>query len=428
MHRLLKRQLRRYIGSDFEIPKEFERFIEAVDAAYHQADDDRALIERSLELTSQELIARNEQLRQRREELEIMIKERTAALEKRTVQLQTAAEVARDATTTQNLDELLDRTVRLIHERFDFYHAAIYLSDERGKQTILMAASGEAGQEMLEQNIILPVDEASLVGKATKTEKACIDNDIDVGENPYLPETRSEIALPLKGVDQFIGAINVHSQKKSAFDEDTVSVLQVLADQLAVAISNTRLLQETEQTLAELEAATGRYTMEAWQQVIQRTDTPLGYRYRGIGIETIPRYLEETQEQSTLAETQQYEGTIEKKISVPIQIRDQVIGFLRLTVEEEETLPETTFLAESVAERMALALENARLLEETQRRAEQERLVANVAARMRQTLDVDTVIKSAVSEMREALGLHDIQIQLEGTDTSNSNTFKISST
>ncbi len=420
MHRLLIRQLRRYIDTDLTIPEELEQFVEAVDAAYHQADNDRALIERSLELTSQELLARNEQLRQRREELEKMVRERTAALENRNVQLQTAAEVARDASTTRNLDELLSRTTSLIHERFKFYHSAIYLNDERGQQSILMAASGENAQGMLAKKIVFPIDDERLVGKATNRGEATIDNNVTPGESPHLPKTRSEIALPLRGPEQIIGAINVHSQNKSAFDDDIVSVLQVLADQLAVAISNTRLLLETEQTLAELEAVSGQYTTEAWQQVVKRKDSLIGYRYRGIGIEPLDELQQKQDSLSPISgkPASKLESDA-SKISIPIQIRDQIIGSLSLEVEDEQTLPETTFLAESVAERMALALENARLLEETQQRAEQERLVAHVTAKMRQTLDVDTVIKSAVSEMHQALGLYDIQIQLDSSELSN---------
>jgi len=160
VHRLLQRQLRRFLGSDEEIPGELKQFIQAIDAAYTQADDDRALLERSLELTSQELLERNEQLRLRREELEQIVSKRTAELEQRTTQLQIATEVARDATTTQNLDELLSNAVDLIHHRFGFYHTAIYFTDERQKSAILMAATGKAGQQMLadEFRLILDLD------------------------------------------------------------------------------------------------------------------------------------------------------------------------------------------------------------------------------------------------------------------------------
>ncbi|MBM3144683.1 MAG: GAF domain-containing protein [Chloroflexi bacterium] len=415
MHRLLQRQLRRYLGPDEDIPRELERLVQAVDAAYTQADDDRALLERSLELTSQELLDRNEQLRLRREELERMVMERTAELEARTVHLQTAAEVARDATTAQNLDDLLDNAVRLMRERFGFYHTAIYLTDERGKYAVLMAASGKAGERMLAEEYRRILDETSLVGQAIIHGRPGIElasgDDEGRPPNPFLPETRSEAALPLRVGERVIGALNVHSREEAAFEEAIVSVLQTLADQLAVAISNTRLLREMEQTLRELEVATGGYTQAAWQKVARGFGGSLGFRYRGVGIESIEG---EDAQNERATEAAPFDGTRTTKLTVPIRLRDQVIGSLDLRLEDEGTVAETSSLAESVAERLALALENARLLGETQRRAEQERLIAEITAHMRETLDIETVLQTATKELRKSLDLAEAEIRLGG--------------
>lgn len=412
MHRLLQRQLRRFLGSDQDIPEELERLIEAIDAAYVQADDDRALLERSLELTSQELLDRNEQLRIRREELENMVRKRTAELEQRTIHLQTATEIARDATTTQNLDELLTNAVELIRQRFEFYHTAIYLIDERQNSAILMAATGKAGQQLLAEDFRLILDDTSLVGWATGKGEPSIDLKVGVDEehpvNPLFSATQSEVALPMRVGDQIIGALNVHSHEEGAFDVDIVSVLQTLADQLAVAISNTRLLREMGQTLRELEVATGKYTQDAWQSVVQQSGGTLGFRYRGAGIEPIT----DDGPRDDLLSIPETEVVEDSKLSVPIRMREKVIGTLNLRLEEDETLPETTALAESVAERMGLAIENARLLEDTQRRAEQERTVAEVTTKIRQTLNIETVLETAVKEIGLAMSLAAVEIHL----------------
>jgi len=415
VHRLLQRQLRRFLGSDEEISEELQRFVQAVDAAYTQADDDRALLEHSLELTSQELLERNEQLRQQKEKSEQMVSERTAELEQLVIQLQIASEVARDATTTQNLDELFTNAVELVRSRFGFYHTAIYLTDDRQKSAILMAATGKVGQKMLAEELRLTLDESSLFSQAIISGNPKIalaaDKDEEHLINPMLPETRSEIALPLRVDDQINGILNIHSREESAFDSGIVPVLQTLADQLAAAISNTRLLREMVQTLRESEAATISYTQKAWQNVLQRSGSVLGFRYRGIGIEPIT----DGDPQGEQVPSKSFQDDKFTKLSVPIRVREQVIGTLNLQIEEDQTLPETTALTESVAERMALALESARLFEETRQLADQERFITQITDKMQYTTTIDDLIQQTFQDLYSALSASHIVVHL-GTE------------
>jgi len=196
-----------------------------------------------------------EQVQRHAEELEQRVAERTAQLERRTVQLQVAAEVARDAITAHDAGELLDRAVNLIRERFGFYHAGIFLVDERGEYAVLKAATGEAGRQMLEQGHKLKVGEAGIVSQVTGTGQPriapAVDADAAHFKNPLLPETRSEMALPLKVGERVIGALDVQSVQEAAFDEDDVAILRVMADQLAVVIEKARLFERTQAALEE---------------------------------------------------------------------------------------------------------------------------------------------------------------------------------
>ncbi len=189
-------------------------------------------------------------------ELERRVAERTADLHRRAIQLQAAAEVARDATGARELGSLLNRAVNLIQNRFGFYHAGIFLVDERGEYAVLRAATGEAGRQMLERGHKLKVGEVGIVGYVTDTSQPRIALDVGTDavhfKNPLLPETRSELALPLKVGARVIGALDVQSRQAAAFDEDDVTVLQTMADQLAMAIENARLLHAMQQALREL--------------------------------------------------------------------------------------------------------------------------------------------------------------------------------
>ncbi|MCD6344199.1 MAG: GAF domain-containing protein [Anaerolineae bacterium] len=326
------------------------------------------------------------------------------ALRRGTMRLQLAADVARSAAVTHELDELLDRTVNLIQDRLDLYHAGIFLVDERGEYAVLKAATGEAGRTMLERGYQLEMDEISTVGRVTRTGQPRIV--LDVGddavhfENPLFPETRSEMTLPLQVGGRVIGALDVQSREPAAFDEDDMVASQAVADQLAVFIENARLLQEMEQTMRDLEVASGRYTQESWAAVSQRRERLLGYRYSRAGVEPV-------------AGPRQDSGPAASgDLAVPITLRDQEIGLLNLRSEGEAFSPETVSLVKEVAGRLALAMENARLLEDTRRRAQQEQLLRAATAHMHESSDMETVLKTAANEMYAALGLDEIVIRL----------------
>jgi PAS domain S-box-containing protein len=196
-----------------------------------------------------------EQIQRHAEELEQQVAVRTAQLTRRTTQLQVAAEVARDATTAYDLDELLTRSANLVRDRFGFYHAGIFLIDERGEHAVLRAATGEAGRQMLEHEHKLRVGEVGIVGHACASgePRVVLDTGADAAyfDNPFLPDTRSEMALPMRVGGDVTGALDVQSTEEAAFDQDDVEILQVMADQLAVAIERTRLFEQVQATLEE---------------------------------------------------------------------------------------------------------------------------------------------------------------------------------
>jgi GAF domain-containing protein/HAMP domain-containing protein len=171
-----------------------------------------------------------------------------ARVAERTEQMRTAAEVARDSAAVQDVDTLLKQAVNLISERFGFYHAGVFLLDKNEEYAYLRAASSEGGQRMLAREHKLAVGKVGIVGYVTGTGRPRIALDVGTDAvhfaNPDLPETRSEMALPLRVGDHLLGALDVQSGQPNAFEESDVVVLQTMADQIAVAIQNANLLQE----------------------------------------------------------------------------------------------------------------------------------------------------------------------------------------
>ncbi|MEZ0395178.1 MAG: GAF domain-containing protein [Anaerolineales bacterium] len=352
-------------------------------------------------------------------ELEQRVAERTRDLERRTVELQTAAEVARDASIAENLDELLNRAARLIRERFGFYHVGIFLVDENNDYAVLRAAGGEAGQLMLASKHKLRVGEVGIVGYVTKTgePRIALDTGADAihFRNPLLPYTHSEMALPLRIGERIIGALDVQSDKINAFDQNDITIMQVMADQLAVAIEKANLLQEVERSVAEMERSYREYTTRTWRAFLQQAAQTAGYRYDGIAPEPLsappPESLEALQKGSSviLRAEETKGGSI---LAVPIRLRSQTIGTLNLRFQGHEVPAETTLLVEEAANRLALALENARLVQDAQRLATREQQINLITSRVQQATDLEAVLKNTIRELGNALGVPRTFIQI----------------
>ncbi|HUX77464.1 MAG TPA: GAF domain-containing protein [Anaerolineae bacterium] len=342
-------------------------------------------------------------------------------VEERTRGLQTAAEVARATISVLDPNELLRQVVVLVRERFDLYYVGLFLLNEEGTFAVLDAGTGEAGKKMLEQGHRLEVGGNSMIGQCTARNEARIALDVgeeaDRFENPLLPETRSEMALPLRSRGQVIGAMTVQSTEEAAFDEADIAVMQTMADQVAVAIDNARLFANAQTTLEEMEAINRRYLGQAWREYTRSRATS-GYEQTDAGITSLgDRTLPDVQQVMSTRQpliTGTHGDNAPSAVLLPITLRGQPVGALGLEVAggEQQWSDDDIALAEAVAEQLALAADNLRLLDETQRRAARERLVGDITDRMRETLDVDTVLQTAVREMRQILDLAEAEVRL----------------
>ncbi len=350
------------------------------------------------------------------------------ALRRRAVQLRTAAEVARDATALRSLEDLLNRTVTMIRERFGFYHAGIFLVEGAGQDAhaVLKAATGEAGRRMLERGHRLKVGGEGIVGYVTGAGEPRVA--LDVGkdaaffDNPDLPETRSEVALPLRARGEIIGALDVQSAEPDAFSREDVEVLQVLADQVAVAISNTRLFQQAQESLEAERRAYGELSQEAWRELVQ-TGGDLEQRYDPYKIlpadgqwrEEMMRAIQETRMVSG------QDGSA-ATVAIPLKVRDRVVGVLdaHKPTDAGNWTEDELNLLQALVEQLGVAVESARLYGDTRRRAAQDRLISQVTMRMRESLDVRRVLETTADELYGALGLDKVVIRLSDGEESRS--------
>src|SRR5687768_8423488 len=216
----------------------------------------------------------NRELEELRQALELRVMERTAELEKRATQLQTVSVVARTITALQDLKQLLPEITKLVSEQFGFYHTGIFLIDDAREYAVLHAANSEGGRRMLNRRHQLRLDATSMVGYATSRGEPRVAQDVGTDtvffNNPDLPETRSEMALPLQAGGRTIGALDVQSRETNAFSQEDIYVLTILADQIAIAIENARLFGESRSALSESQITIEKYVKQAWGSFAQQ--------------------------------------------------------------------------------------------------------------------------------------------------------------
>ena len=360
--------------------------------------------------------------------LEERITKRTVDLQKSNLELETIADVAREIAIIRDMDTLLKVSVELIREQFKYYHVGIFLVDERGEYAILRAASSVAAEQLLAKNYKLKVGQTGLVGNVTRTGQAYIALDIDTDavyfDNPLLPETRSEIVLPLRSHNITIGALDIQTRISTAFDEKDVQTLQILADQLAAAIENAQLAQQVEGNLAALTIANRLQTQQIWRASIDQQEHP-AYEYDGLQVRAIPQNLPanllkqlETGKPVVLkqdAETDDEGKKSKNTLIIPLLVLNQVIGVIGLEQEDPNRIwtDEEIAIAQAAANRAALTLENARLLEESQRHAVKERTIFESTARIGSALNIENILEATAEELEKVLSGSEVVLQFQ---------------
>ncbi|HNQ94020.1 MAG TPA: GAF domain-containing protein [Anaerolineales bacterium] len=359
--------------------------------------------------------------------LEQRVADRTSELidankrnEVRARQFESIARVARTIGSTQELDAMLPKIAETISRQFGFYHVGIFLLDSQQNYAILSASNSEGGKKMLANRHKLKVGETGIVGNVASTGKPRVA--LDTGQdaiyfnNPFLPDTHSEIALPLLAGNVVIGALDVQSKDVNAFSDEDVDALSILADQVSVAIQNARQHEETRKALAESEALSRQLAGAQWQEFTQRRKL-VGIRHSGARATLLYDHngREEAARESSESEAQPKKRT--GSISLPITMRGEPIGTVEVrTPSNQHWDKDELDIVSAIIERAALALENARFFEDSQKRAAKERAIGEIAAKISAQNNVEELFRTAVLELRQTLPGAEVSIQINKDD------------
>jgi GAF domain-containing protein len=351
-------------------------------------------------------------------ELERRVADRTRELEQQTARLRTAAEVARDASLASTLEDLLQRATSLLMDRFAADDVSIYLLDERHQYAVLQASPSAAGQRMLADSHRVPVGERGPIGQAALTGDLRLvlkgrEGMMEAGD-PHHPDTQSQLCLPLRTREGTIGVLDLQSDTAEAFSPADTTIMQLLADQLAAAIERSRLLLQSQERLGQLEHTYRRFTEQSWGAYAGASQRPVGYRFDNVRLEPVTTMPEEAQAaldggRVFLAADGAEQGN--QVAYVPVRLRGQTLGVISARFAEGEPPARTLALLDQAAERLATALENVRLLEESLRRATKERLIGEMTAKISSSISVRNVLQTAVEVLGRAIPGSDVSIR-----------------
>ncbi|MGB8984079.1 MAG: GAF domain-containing protein, partial [Anaerolineales bacterium] len=335
------------------------------------------------------------------------------ALERRGLQVQLSTRVSQSIAAAASLQELYERVVAQVKEQFDYYHTQILRYDNVLEAVVLVNGYGKVGAQMLADGHRLPMGEG-LIGTAAATGqtvlRATLENDPDWHPNPLLPDTKGEIAVPIKLGDTVLGVLDVQSSVTGALDADDQLLLEGLCGQIAVAIESTRLREEMSERLEEINRLYRAMSHEGWQTYRQTADLPASFMFDQAGLRPV--------QDTGLAE--------ELFASVPLTVPGgEVIGSLSIADDPLRPIsPDDEAFLQQVSEQVALALESARLFEQTQsalgevrRRASELETVAAVSTTASTVLDPDELLHSVVNLTRERFALYHAHIYLVDPDS-----------
>ena len=365
--------------------------------------------------------------------LEERVVERTNELQaaneinaRRARQFEAIAQVSRAINQTQNLQDLLPQITQVISQQFNFYHVGIFLLDATNEYAVLAASNSEGGKNMLARDHKLKVGQVGIVGNVAGTgvPRIALDTGADAiyFNNPDLPETRSEMALPLfRGREKLIGIIDVQSTEQNAFGHDDIQILTTLADQVSIAIANARLYEETQKALLESEMLYRRDIKTGWAR-FARSQKFAGIRRQGMKSNLLlepmklPGAIEVTRS-GTIYLKKADGNDKSSQTTIPMKLRGEIVGILNIKTDDDHTWSADEIdITTAIIERAALSIENARLLTESRNTAEKERVIGEISTKISAGTEIETILRTTVRELGNQIGGSQITVEMGSGD------------
>jgi GAF domain-containing protein len=372
-------------------------------------------------LTDQKALT--DQLNKERGLLEIRVTDRTEELTHKTRQLEASRHVSSYIARETHYDMLLKVAASTIKEQFKLDRTAIFLAAANQGIVELRASSSDEYQRLLpalQQQY--PLDGSDPISRSAFLGEPFFSSQIETPDKT--PDSQpasgtSELIVAIKSVDKIIGVILLQASDADALRSQDVDVFTTLADQLALGLEKSMLLNRLEQSLKSLEENYRRTTQKSWNIHLKGTRHKYAYRYTQNQILPNPSRGEAAARALQIGSTVIANGNspdqpehASTNLAVPIKLRNQTLGVINLRINASHISPELVMLVESAVNRLSISLENARLLEEIQSRADRERLVGEIATKVRAATDIESILYATASELGRSLGVAEVVVQL----------------
>ena len=340
------------------------------------------------------------------------LQKQTTVLEHRSQTLETSVQINHAVSTILDAEQILYQTAKLAKEKLDLLHVGILLANKSGTEVSLRASYGGGGHTIPAPGYRIPLGDGLINWVITNSQPRAIAEHEDASSllQMKLSDARSYAVLPLRTREKILGVIVMQSQEPQNFDSNTLTTLQIMTDHIATQLDNAQLFAERENALEAERRAYRESSQSDWKNFM-RAQTRAGYRRDQYGITTV-KSTSKTRQKNTPTTFQ----------SIPIQVRGQIIGYVdaqKSSAAEAWSSTEKDLL-ETLAGRLAATLDTARLYEETQQRAAEEQLIGEVTTRMRETLDIEAILKTAAQELRSVLDLAEVEVRM-GTESIKNN-------
>ena len=367
----------------------------------------------------------DEELIQQRNSLEIHVEKRTQELSRKTTQLEAARQVTTEIASATDRAQALSIAVQEIRQQFNYLQVSIFMNDVRNEFAILDATTGEAGQQLVESGFRVKVGGESVVGLVASTGKPIITSKTDGSmsnlTNHLLTKRQADFAVPIFSDNRVAGVLYVQSDSSESILVEDIDILTSLASQVSQSIEKASMLDTLKHRTEELEASSSQSTRSAWESHLSSSRRGYAFRYRQTKIEKTsshsPEVLQALKQGTTVMSSMPVNPSSEATqpfatLAVPIKIRNQTLGVIHLRVAGMRISPELTTLVEGAVTRLAASLDNARLMEELQNRAARERLVGEIASKVRNATDIDSILRTTAAELGHSFGLSEVVIEL----------------